>query len=119
MALLAAALAALGVVPLLGLPGGLIVTASLPVFGLSERDLHPDSGWPAAVLVSLLWPAGLVLGYGAGFGLLAGQPRWRQAAAMAGVAVAWCLLLSLLCYARAEKRKPASNPSVEPKLTVH
>ena len=62
---------------------------------------------------------GLELRRGELFGLLAGQPRWRQAAAMAGVAVAWCLLLSLLCYARAEKRKPASNPSVEPKLTVH
>jgi hypothetical protein len=109
VALLAAALAVLGVVPLLGLPGALIVTVALPVCGLSEQDLHPDAGWPTAILVSLLWPAGLILGYGVGFGLLARQSGGRKVAAMVGVVVAWCLLLAVLCYAGAAKRKPAAG----------
>ena len=107
--LLAAALAALGVIPLLGLPGAFILTVSLPVFGLSEGDLHPDAGWPIAIGISLLWPVGLILGYWVGFGLLKRQSGGRKGAAMAGVVVAWCLLLSLLFYAGAEKRKPAAH----------
>jgi hypothetical protein len=105
--LLAAALAVLGVIPLLGLPGAFIATVSLPVFGLSEGDLHPDASWPIALYISLLWPVGLILGYWVGFGLLKKQSEGRTA--MAGVAIAWCLLLSLLFYAGAEKRKPAAS----------
>src|SRR5262245_35527910 len=106
--LLAAALAVLGVIPLLGLPGALIVTVSLPVFGLSEGDLHPDASWPVAMLISLLWPGGLVLGCGVGFGLMKGQSGARKGAAMAGVVAAWCLLLALPFYLWAEKRKPVA-----------
>ena len=109
--LLATALAVLGVVPLLGLPGAFISMISLPVFGLSEGNLHSDAAWPIAIYISLLWPAGLILGYWVGFGLLQKQSKVRQKAAMAGVAMAWCLLLSLLFYAVAEKRKPTANAS--------
>jgi hypothetical protein len=117
--LLATALAALGVVPLLGLPGAFLLTVSLPVFGLSEHDLHPDSGWPIAIVISLLWPVGLLLGYWVGSGLLKRQSGGWQRAAMAGVVVAWCLLLSLLCYAGAEKRKPAAHLYRPPELSRH
>jgi hypothetical protein len=103
------ALAVLGVIPLLGLPGALIMTVSLPVFGLAEADLHADAAWPMACFISLLWPIGLILGYWVGFGLLKKQSQGRKKAAMAGVALAWCLLLSLPFYAGAEKRKPAAN----------
>ena len=106
MVLLATALAVLGVIPLLGLPGAFIVTVSLPVFGLSEADLHPDASWPIAIMLSLLWPVGLILGYGLGFCLLKEQSEGRKMAALAGVLVAWCLLLALLFYVGAEKRKP-------------
>ena len=106
---LATALDVLGVIPLLGLPGVVIVTVSLPVFGLSEGDLHPDASWSIACLISLLWPVGLILGSWVGFGLLKRQSQGRKGAAMAGVVVAWCLLLSLLIYAWAEKRKPAAH----------
>ena len=104
MVLLATALAILGVIPLLGLPGAFILTLALPVFGLSEGALHPDSAWPIAIGISLLWPVGLPLGYGVGFSLLGRQSGARKTAAMAGVVVAWCLLLALLFYAWAEKR---------------
>src|SRR5262249_28587278 len=115
--LLAAALAGLGVVPLLGLPGAFILTVSLPVFGLSDGDLHPDSAWPIAILISLLWPVGLLLGYGVATGLLGRQSGGWQRAAMAGVVAAWCLLLALLCYAGAEKRKPSAHRYGPPELS--
>ena len=112
--LFATGLAVLGMVLLLILPGAFILGVSLPVFGLSEWDLHADAAWPIGIALSLLWPVGLVLGYWVGFGLLKGQSGGRKAAAMAGVAVAWCLLLSLLFYAGAEKRKPAAHRYTTP-----
>lgn len=111
LVLLAVVLAVLGVIPLLGLPGAFIVMVSLPVFGLSEANLHADAAWPIAIFISVLWPAGLILGYWVGFGLLKKQSEGRKKAAMAGVAMAWCLLLSLLFYAGAEKRRPAAQPA--------
>jgi len=110
--LLATVLAVVGVIPLLGLPGAFIMMVSLPVFGLSEANLHADAAWPIAIYISLLWPVGLILGYWVGFGLLKTQSDGGKKAAMAGVAIIWCLPLSLLFYAGAEKRRPAAQPAV-------
>jgi hypothetical protein len=59
-----AALAAVAGILLLGLPGALIYQGlALVAPHGAFRELRADSAWPAALLLSILWPWGLLLAY--------------------------------------------------------
>ena len=85
-----------------GLPGALIFEVTVrALFGpaaLDNAHFPADRLWPAVIMVSLLWPAGIVAGYVVGFLLL----RLRRRALRVGVLLAcwlgWGVALSLYFY---------------------
>jgi hypothetical protein len=93
----AAVLEFLGFV-LLGLPGGALLETIQPVL---QRVGHPaisaDAAWPAAILVSLLWPVALVPAYLAARSVRAGS-GFRGLVALA-VLTLTCLIVGVLVYA--------------------
>ena len=85
-----------------GLTGALIfeVTARA-LFGpdaLDNDHFPADRAWPAAIAVSLLWPAGIVAGYLIGFRLLRWQRRAVQVVALLACWLGWGVALSLYFY---------------------
>src|SRR5262245_50238778 len=69
--LAAVASAGLGILTL-GLPGAIIFAACGPllrvIFGSDALErLPPDSMWPIAILIALLWPISMIIGYLVGF----------------------------------------------------
>lgn len=64
---IAAAIAMLGNIPLMGLPGALIWTLFSPVVDLLPTDLvkpvEGDSVWGVAIMITVLWPISIPLGY--------------------------------------------------------
>ncbi|MBP0444201.1 hypothetical protein J8J14_05365 [Roseomonas sp. SSH11] len=84
-----AGLLALAGLLLLGLPGAFWLALASPLAGLlTSQQAPPDSAWPMAILVALIWPWGLPLAYLAALPLARG---WRRGlatlAGMAGMAL--------------------------------
>ena len=100
--LAAVAVAGLGILSL-GLPGAIIFGAFGPLLraifgpGALER-LPPDSAWPIAILIALLWPVSIVAGYLVGFRLLRTAPIAVQIGGFAAALVIWGGVLSVACY---------------------
>ncbi|MFN7116504.1 MAG: hypothetical protein ACK4TA_06860 [Saprospiraceae bacterium] len=59
--LVAPAIALLSIVPLMGLPGGILMSAG-QLFGLNPALFAGDKAWPAAIFASLIFPLALPLG---------------------------------------------------------
>jgi hypothetical protein len=96
LCLAAGALELLGFV-LLGLPGAAFLEAIQPLMQrLGYPTLSGDAAWPAAILMSLLWPVALVPAYIAGRSLHAGNGL-RGLLALA-VLVLTCLVVGFLVY---------------------
>jgi hypothetical protein len=61
-----AAIAILGVIPLMGIPGAILYELSKPwvqsMQGARFAELG-DGAWPAAIVMTLVWPASIVLAY--------------------------------------------------------
>jgi len=83
----------IGIYVLLGLPGAIILEASLWLFGLSGEMLR-DNAWPAALIMTVLWPIGLILGYA----LSRPYAGSGRVAVTLGILTAWCLGLSLVLF---------------------
>lgn len=68
-----AALLAFGGIALLGIPGAVIYELCVPwvwlLMGEGYADLG-DGAWPAALVITLTWPASLVIAYAVANGLL-------------------------------------------------
>ena len=58
--LIAIGIAVLGNIPLMGLPG-MLVLALGKLTGLTARNLEGDRVWPAAILATLIFPLGISL----------------------------------------------------------
>lgn len=59
--LIAGVIALVSMVPLMGLPGGIVLSVG-QIFGLGSELLKWDKAWPAAIFASLIFPAGIPLG---------------------------------------------------------
>jgi hypothetical protein len=74
--ILAAVVAILGVMPLMGIPGAVVHELSAQwveaIQGKGFRELG-DGAWPAALVITLTWPCSLVLAY-----VLANGPLRRR-----------------------------------------
>lgn len=99
-----AAVFAVGGMLLLGIPGALVYGVSLPVVQLLLGARYvglADGAWGAAILITLTWPASLVIAYAAANGPLRRRGRGARWAAMilipyaAGVALTLWAHLSL------------------------
>lgn len=98
-----ATLFVVGGVVTLGLPGAVLFTLNAPVlwllFGADALDkLPPDSYWPIALVMTLLWPASIVAGYLVAFWLLRGASRVGRWGSFAAVLVVWSDILATACY---------------------
>lgn len=85
--------AIVGVMPLMGIPGAIVYELSAPwvrsMLGEGYRELG-DGAWPAAIVMTLVWPASIVLAY-----VIANGPLRRM-----GGFVRWTVLI-LFPYAAA------------------
>lgn len=73
-----AAVLAIGGMALLGIPGALVYGISLPVVQLLMGPRFAglgDGAWPAAILVTLVWPGSLVIAYAVANGPLRRRGR--------------------------------------------
>ena len=102
---IAVAIAVLGVVPLVGIPGAVVYELSAPwvrlFLGAGYEDLG-DGAWPAAILMTLVWPSSLVLAYVAVRGPLRRRSRWLRAAAWVLIPYAVGVGLALWAHAAAD-----------------
>lgn len=95
--IVAAALAFLGLFPLMGLPGGLLYEKWRFAFGRvglpkAFPELQGDRAWPAAILISLAWPWFLPLTFWIGR-----LDTWTRAWPwLAGAYVVWTLSVCAL-----------------------
>jgi hypothetical protein len=94
--------AGLGILTL-GLPGAIVFEAFGPllrlIFGTDALErLPPDSAWPIAIVIALLWPAGILAGYLIGFRLLKHATFAGQIGSFVAVLVSWCGVLAVVCY---------------------
>ncbi len=99
----AAALCAVGGWALLGLPGAVVVELAGPLVRLvhgpdAGRELLGDSAWPLALVVSALWPLGIVLGAAAAAWAPDSAPRPLRVVVGVAVAVAWALGVAVALY---------------------
>jgi hypothetical protein len=97
----AAACVTLGIMPLMGLPGALIVELSRPIVSLmlggdAYARLPADAGWPIAILVTLLWPISIIFGYLLAYRFLRVPSRVGRYVVLAAVLYAWGAALSTL-----------------------
>jgi hypothetical protein len=88
---------------LLGLPGAILFEMSSPfialLFGTGASDrLPPDSMWPVAIYITLLWPVSIVIGYLVAFRMLGNQRQWVRIIAFLSILYLWALLLSIGFY---------------------
>jgi hypothetical protein len=100
-------IAALGMIPLMGLPGALAMVVgdfflewTIGFFGYQSifNLPRPDTwSWPAAILATWIWPIGLVIGYFVGFRI-----RHRRDLAawviLGAILLVWCMLLTIWLY---------------------
>lgn len=94
----ALAIALIGVIPLMGIPGALVFGVFSPLADLvygrgTVQGLKGDTMWPIAILMTWLWPLSIPAGYLLAWGIL---PRlgWRLGL-MVLVMLLWGLLLTL------------------------
>jgi len=91
----AVGIAAIGTFVLMGLPGALLL-GLYHLLGLLPARIQGDRIWPAAVIISLVWPLGLPMGQLlAWVGAIIGQAellRWGTAVGWA----AWIFAIGLL-----------------------
>jgi uncharacterized membrane protein YhaH (DUF805 family) len=89
---------AIGGVGLLGIPGAIIYGISLPfvqlMMGARFADLG-DGAWPAAILITLVWPASLVIAYAIANGPLRVRGRGVRWMALLLIPYAFGVLLAL------------------------
>ena len=97
----AVATSVLGVMPLLGIPGAVVYQLAAPcvrlLIGAGYRDLG-DGAWPAAIVLTLSWPASLVLAYTAAFGPLRDAPVWARGTALVLIPYAAAVVLALWAH---------------------
>lgn len=97
----AVALAVLGVVPLMGIPGAVVYELSAPwvelLVGSGFRGLG-DGAWPAALVITLTWPSSLVLTHALAQGPLHRRSRWLKAALWIALPYAAGILLALWAH---------------------
>lgn len=103
IAVIARVLAIVAGVVLLGLPGAVVYAASKPVIRLVLGSVMSDSelgdrAWPLAIVVSLLWPFGIV-GYLVAFRLGANLPKVGQIVLQLTTIYVWSAVVSLALYA--------------------
>lgn len=96
-----AVLLAVGGMALLGLPGAVIYGISAPwvqlMMGSRFTDLG-DGAWPAAIVITLAWPASLVLAYAAVHGPLRRRGRAVRWAAWILIPYGFGVLLALWAH---------------------
>ena len=107
-ALAACALTIVAGVFLLGLPGAVVYAASKPLIRLVYGSVMSDSelgdrAWPLAIFVSLLWPFGIVVGYGIAFRLGGALPKPGQVVVLVAVICCWAAGVSVLLYGVARR----------------
>ncbi|HEX6038821.1 hypothetical protein [Longimicrobium sp.] len=89
---------ALGGMALLGIPGAIIYGISAPfvqlLMGARYADLG-DGAWPAAIFITLIWPASLVVAYAVANGPLRGRGRGARWMALILIPYAFGVLLAL------------------------
>ena len=93
-----AAVLAVGGMALLGIPGALVYGISLPVVQLLMGARYAglgDGAWPAAILVTLVWPASLVVAYAVANGPLRRRGRGARWLALLGIPYLFAVLLTL------------------------
>jgi uncharacterized membrane protein YhaH (DUF805 family) len=93
-----AAVLAIGGMGLLGIPGALIYGVSLPFVQLLMGARYTELGdgmWPAAILITLVWPASLVIAYAVANGPLRGRGRGARWLALLLIPWAFGVLLAL------------------------
>jgi len=82
---------------LLGLPGAAFLEILEPLMRrLGRRPIGADAAWPAAILMSAIWPAALAPAY-----LLARSVRfgnWQRGLAALAVLLPACFLIGALVY---------------------
>lgn len=98
--LAAAGFGVFGLIPLLGLPGAVVLELSAPAIALALGPgaldaLPPDAAWPLAILLTLLWPVSIVAAYLLACRRLAARRRWQRVLACVGVLYAWGAALSI------------------------
>jgi hypothetical protein len=95
---IAAAVLAVGGMALLGIPGAVIYGISLPfvqlLMGARFTELG-DGAWPAAILITLVWPASLVIAYAVANGPLRRRARGVRWLALILIPYAFGVLLAL------------------------
>ena len=90
---------------LLGLPGAAIFELSFPIIRLVFREeprVAPDSAWPVAIYMTLLWPAAILPAAWLA-SLLPSARSGARVALVIGLLAAWGLALSLVFYAMARR----------------
>lgn len=98
--IVAVAVMTLGVVPLMGIPGAVVIELSNlvidPLQGLLHlKPLVGDRAWPAAILMTVAWPPCLILARWIAFKKSAKLPRLGKWILGIAICAAWGLLLTL------------------------
>lgn len=100
MLVTAALLSVLGLL-LMGIPGAVVYELSVPwvraMQGARFTDLG-DGAWPAALLISLTWPASLVIAYTVANGPLRRRGRFIRWMAILGIAYAFGVALAFWAH---------------------
>lgn len=103
MLITAALLSVLGIL-LMGIPGAVVYELSVPwvraMQGARFTDLG-DGAWPAAILISLTWPASLVIAYTVANGPLRRRGRMVRWIAIIGIAYGSGVALAFWAHASA------------------
>ena len=97
----AAVLLALGGLVLMGIPGAVVYELSAPWVRLLLGDGYAELGdgaWPAAIVITLTWPASLVIAYVVARGPLGRRGRGVRWAALVLIPCAFGILLALWAH---------------------
>jgi hypothetical protein len=105
--LFAAGCVTLGIMPLMGLPGAVIVELSRPIISLvlgsdAYARLPADAEWPIAILVTLVWPISIIFGYLLAYRFLRVPSRIGRYVVLAVVLCTWGAALSTFAVSAAE-----------------
>ena len=103
ISLVVMAIAVVGGILTLGLPGAVLFTLGTPVlwliFGAQAVDQLPaDSLWPIAIVMAIAWPISIVIGYLVASRLLRSTTRLARLGSFVGVLIGWNAVLTTICY---------------------